>query len=152
MSDFLAQQLTLIGNANTAELQRIWRETFPEIPIPQHRKHVLAIMLAQKLQEQAFGAMRPDLTAHLRRLARTVDNEKKSPAAAVPMLKPGTRLVRSWEGQNHVVTVEASGFEYCGVHHKSLSQIARLITGTRWSGPLFFGLRSQRTSEVKHGQ
>ena len=70
------------------------------------------------------------------------------------MLKPGTRLVRRWKGGNHVVTVEPTGFEYRGIHYESLSQIARLITGTRWSGPLFFGLRDKKTSspEVQHGK
>ena len=110
------------------------------------------MMLAQKLQQQAFGAMRPGVAAHLDRLARSVEKEGGGAAAAIPMLKPGTRLVRSWEGQNHVVTVEADGFEYRGIYHENLSQIARLITGTRWSGPMFFGLRTQRTSEVQHGK
>lgn len=152
MSDSIAQQLTRIENAGTIELQEMWHESFPEVPVPKHRKRVLAIMLAQKIQQQAFGAMRPDVVAHLARLARTVDKEEGSPPAALPMLKPGTRLVRNWEGQNHVVTVEVSGFEYRGIYHENLSQIARLITGTRWSGPLFFGLRTQRTSEVQHGK
>jgi hypothetical protein len=152
MSDSLAQQLTRIENADTAELQKIWHEFWPDLPAPKHRKHILAIMLARKLQEQAFGVMRPNLAPHLGRLARTAENEQGSPPAVLPMLKPGTRLLRSWDGQNHVVTVKASGFEYRGVHHESLSQIARRITGTRWSGPLFFGLRNQRTSEGQHGK
>lgn len=59
-------------------------------------------------------------------------------------IKPGTRLIRQWEGQTHHVTVGEAGFEYNGERYKSLSVIARLITGTRWSGPLFFGLKGLR--------
>ena len=66
-------------------------------------------------------------------------------AASVPLsdsLSPGTRLLREWQGQTHHVTVLEGGFEYEGRTWRSLSAIARSITGTRWSGPLFFGLRS----------
>ena len=55
---------------------------------------------------------------------------------------PGTRLVREWQGREHAVTVLTDGFEYLGRPYKSLSAVARAITGTRWSGPAFFGLRS----------
>jgi hypothetical protein len=64
-----------------------------------------------------------------------------------PAIKPGTRLVRQWKEQVHVVEVETEGFEYRGVRYESLSEIARLITGTRWSGPLFFGLKG---NNAKH--
>jgi hypothetical protein len=60
-------------------------------------------------------------------------------------IKPGTRLIRQWEGKTHQVTVSESGFEYNGEQYKSLSVIARLITGTRWSGSLFFGLKGRRS-------
>jgi Protein of unknown function (DUF2924) len=58
----------------------------------------------------------------------------------------GTRLVREWRDEVHLVNVQPNGYEYKGGRYKSLSQIARLITGTRWSGPLFFGIKSERTN------
>jgi hypothetical protein len=58
-------------------------------------------------------------------------------------IKPGTRLVRQWQDKVHIVHVEETGYEYKGSRYESLSEIARLITGTRWSGPLFFGLKSR---------
>jgi hypothetical protein len=67
------------------------------------------------------------------RAAKTVSSSAR--------IKPGTRLIRQWDGQTHQVTVAEEGFEYKGERYKSLSEIARLITGTRWSGPLFFGLK-----------
>jgi hypothetical protein len=63
-------------------------------------------------------------------------------------LKPGTRLVREWRHEVHLVNVEANGYEYKGGRYKSLSQIARLITGTRWSGPLFFGINGDRLNSA----
>jgi hypothetical protein len=71
-------------------------------------------------------------------LARGSGAELSTAAA----FKPGTRLIRQWQDQTHVVTVKESGYEYQGSLYQSLSVIARLITGTRWSGPLFFGLKS----------
>jgi hypothetical protein len=56
----------------------------------------------------------------------------------------GTRLIRQWQDRTHLVTVEQNGYEYLGSRYQSLSEIARLITGTRWSGPLFFGLKTNR--------
>jgi hypothetical protein len=65
---------------------------------------------------------------------------------SIPGLKPGTRLVRQWRDQVHLVNVEADGYEYQGARYQSLSEIARLITGTRWSGPLFFGIKIEQSS------
>ena len=66
-----------------------------------------------------------------------------------PSIKPGTRLVREWGNKVHVVEVDERGYIYAGSRYESLSQIARLITGTRWSGPLFFGLKKQQTGGKK---
>ena len=67
-----------------------------------------------------------------------------------PAIKPGTRLIRQWKDQVHIVNVEEGNYEYRGARYESLSEIARLITGTRWSGPLFFGLKSsQKAPEAK---
>jgi hypothetical protein len=65
-----------------------------------------------------------------------------------PPIKPGTRLVRQWKEQVHVVEVEMEGYAYKGTRYKNLSEIARLITGTRWSGPLFFGLKDKQSNEL----
>lgn len=78
------------------------------------------------------------------RVARAVRGLRRSTASAAPAatLAPGTRLLREWQGQTHHVTVLAQGFEHRGQTYRSLTAIARHITGTAWSGPLFFGLRS----------
>ena len=78
-------------------------------------------------------------------------HSKPTPTPSVstrPPIKPGTRLVRQWKEQVHVVEVETEGYEYKGTRYESLSEIARLITGTRWSGPLFFGLKDKQSNEL----
>ena len=75
------------------------------------------------------------------RLIRSVRRSTTSSAPAA-VVAPGTRLLREWQGQTHHVTVLAQGFEYGGQPYRSLTAIARKITGTAWSGPLFFGVRS----------
>jgi hypothetical protein len=104
-------------------------------------------LLAYKLQEQAYGGLKPDVKRRLRELAATFSRETKKGGrqfTVTTRIKPGTRLIRQWEGKTHQVMVIESGFEYNGEQYKSLSVIARLITGTRWSGPMFFGLKGRR--------
>jgi Protein of unknown function (DUF2924) len=70
-----------------------------------------------------------------------MEKDPNSTISNTRVIKPGTRLIRQWQGKSYKVTVAKSGFEYDGQWYASLSEIARLITGTRWSGPLFFGLK-----------
>jgi len=77
----------------------------------------------------------------LRQLARDFER-KPSASATMRRIKPGTRIIREWDGDTHEVTVVRDGYSYRGQHYDSLSAIARKITGTRWSGPVFFGLKS----------
>ena len=108
--------------------------------------------LAYRLQEQAFGALRSDTRNRLRQLARTVNDDSRAGTPALPHMKSGTRLLREWRNQVHVVTVAQEGYEYQGVRYQSLSEVARLITGTRRSGPLFFGVKLKRRSTSVEAQ
>jgi hypothetical protein len=98
--------------------------------------------VAYKLQEQVRGGLTPETKLLLARLAR-------GKAQAARWIKPGSTLVRSWGGQTHQVVVTPEGFLWNGAVHASLSEIARLITGTRWNGPRFFGLRPSPAREGK---
>jgi hypothetical protein len=105
-------------------------------------------LLAYKLQEQAYGGLKPEVKRRLRELAAGFNRNPRKAGGKFTdsiRIKPGTRLIRQWENKTHQVTVGEAGFEYNGECYKSLSVIARLITGTRWSGPLFFGLRGRRS-------
>jgi hypothetical protein len=80
----------------------------------------------------------------LRQLSTAVAENTNFKISSDRKIQPGTRLVREWQNQVHLVNVQAKCYEYRGARYQSLSEIARLITGTRWSGPLFFGLKNQQ--------
>jgi hypothetical protein len=99
-------------------------------------------MLAHRLQEKAFGGLSKPSRNRLRKLAESAEKPSTRLTHATKRLRPGTRLIREWRGETHVVSVLDDGAEYRGKRYGSLSEIARTITGTRWSGPAFFGLKS----------
>jgi hypothetical protein len=112
--------------------------------------------IAYKMQERAHGGLTPAIRRRLRALAEEIEANGAEALASVPLLKPGTRLLREWGGKTHTVIVLDDGFEYAGERHQSLTQIARRITGSHWSGPRFFGLRkaaaqSADPTGAKHG-
>ena len=146
MSDPMAQRLTTLPKLSKAALCELWKELF-NVPPPQElRRHLMIPILAYRLQEQTFGSLTTANRGRLRQLARVFEANSKGVIPSIPSLKPGTRLVRQWRDQVHLVNVEANGYEYQGARYQSLSEIARLITGTRWSGPLFFGIKNEQVS------
>jgi hypothetical protein len=147
VSEKLEGEIAVLPKMNIAQLQAKWRRDLKEDPPPHIRKQLLVPLLAYKLQEQAYGGLKPEVKRRLRDLAASFhrDPTKAAKRIAHPrQIKAGTRLIRQWNGQTHHVTVGEAGFEYNGKRYKSLSVIARIITGTRWSGPLFFGLKGRR--------
>jgi hypothetical protein len=148
VSETLEAEIAALPKMNLTQLQAKWRSALKQTPSPHVRKQLLVPLLAYKLQEQTYGGLKPEVKRRLRELTNGFhrNSTKTSAQRADPLrIKPGTRLIRQWEGKTHYVTVGEAGFEYNGEHYKSLSAIARLITGTRWSGPLFFGLKGQRS-------
>jgi hypothetical protein len=144
VSDSLAEELAELPKLNRIQLRTKWRSALKQSPPSHLRKQFLVPILAHKLQEQAYGGLRPEVKRRLRELANSFESRPGQPSRkslAPAPTKPGTRFIRQWKGETHGVTVSEQGFEYKGERYKSLSQIARLITGTRWSGPAFFGLR-----------
>lgn len=124
----------------------LWEEHFGSSPPTQLRRDLMIPILAYRIQEQAFGSLKTGTRTRLRQLAEGFAKNPKNVVSSKPTLKPGTRLIREWRDEVHLVNVEANGYEYKGGHYKSLSQIARLITGTRWSGPLFFGINGDQST------
>jgi hypothetical protein len=122
-------------------LRKRWRLTFGTSPPETLTKDLIARIIAYRIQEQAFGGLEPALTKMLARLAA---GEK--PNELKRRLKPGTVLIREYDGKRHTVTVAADGFLWNGATHASLSVIAREITGTNWNGPRFFGLRVPKSN------
>jgi Protein of unknown function (DUF2924) len=125
-------------------LKARWRELFDTEPPPYNRRF-LESRLAYRIQELAYGGLKRETLERLAALAEEVGG-KGARRARIAQDRPitGTRLLREWQGAEHSVTVRDDGFEYLGRPYKSLSAIARLITGTRWNGWIFFGLKNQR--------
>jgi hypothetical protein len=146
MPDPINQRLTSLPKVTKTALREIWKELFNALPPPQLRRHLMIPILAYRLQERAFGPLPAVNRGRLRQMARAFETNSNAAVSSIPSIRPGTRLVRQWGDQVHLVNVETSGYEYQGARYKSLSEIARLITGTRWSGPLFFGIKSDRTN------
>ena len=148
MSVTLADEIAELPRLNRAQLRAKWRAVLKKEPPAHLRKQLLVPLLAYKMQEQAYGGLRPEVKRRLRELADGFESDPKHTGAKhqLPLrMKPGTRLIRQWQDKSHHVTVCDKGFEYDGQKFSSLSEIARLITGTRWSGPLFFGVKQKQS-------
>ena len=152
MPNPIAKRLAALPDLDRAALRDCWRELFGSSPPLQLRRDFMIPILAYRVQEQAFGSLSSPTRARLRQMGRAFEENRNSTITSAPVIKPGTRLVRQWRDEVHLVNVTPHGYEYKGGHYKSLSQIARLITGTRWSGPLFFGINGQSSRQVKEGQ
>ena len=149
MPDPISQQLDSLSRLSKSGLRDLWKQLFRTAAPPHLRKDVIIPILGYRLQERAFGSLSADSRRRLRHLARAFEADPNVGIPSVPRIKPGTRLIRQWRDQVHVVTVEETGYEYKGGRYQSLSQIARLITGTRWSGPLFFGLKPKQAQKSR---
>jgi Protein of unknown function (DUF2924) len=143
-ADQVIAQIHALESLGIKALRARWAEVHGAPPSTRWNRALLVRGLAHRLQEEALGGLAPALRAHLTELAARLAKDPDAPLTAPPQIKPGTRLIRAWHGERHQVTVLEDGFDYRGKHYRSLSAIAHAITGTRWSGPAFFGLRTRR--------
>jgi hypothetical protein len=145
MTDPIPARLAALKTTSTAELKAQWRDLFDSEPPPFNRRY-LESRLAYRIQELAYGGLKPETIRRLERLGEELDagdrSKRRLRANTLPIA--GTRLLREWKGTEQVVTVTSSGFEWQGRPYTSLSAIARAITGTRWNGWTFFGLKNHR--------
>ena len=131
------------------KLVTLWRELFAASPHPKLRRTLMIPILAYQIQEQAYGGLKACTRRRLKKLAEELEQNRKAPLVNKPHLRTGTKLLRRWQGQMYEVLVVEEHFEYRGKRYTSLSEIARQITGTRWSGPAFFGLKPVRRETMK---
>lgn len=136
----LSARLEALGTMDRDALIAEWKRQFRATPPDRIRRDLLELAIAWKLQERALGGPKKSLAAELRSLAEDLAATGDIRRARAPRLKAGARLVREWGGNIHEVTVTETGFIWKGEVWTSLSAIAGEITGTRWSGPRFFGL------------
>jgi hypothetical protein len=139
----IIKQVLALQNQSIQELKQLWVQLFDE-PAPPYQKNYLLPRLAHRLQELAYGPMSEKATTTLEHLANQMEKGKKfSNHMLNGRPTVGTKLIREFQGVDYEVIVAENGFVYRGQTYKSLSAIARRITGTRWNGPLFFGLRTR---------
>jgi hypothetical protein len=151
--DRLAKELQALPGRSTCELNEAWQRL---IRLPQPSKlsrDLLVRIIADKLQQAALGSLPPAARRRLEALARSSALDRDV-AARTPLLrlKPGSKLVREWRGRTHTVLVLEDGFEHDGKRFASLTQIARAVTRTHWSGPRFFGLTRPQRSDGSYGR
>jgi hypothetical protein len=135
----LDDKLAALAAMSPAQLRGEWLRIH-KTPAPAMTPDLLRRGIGYRLQELVHGGLRPAIKRELERLGTQM--ERTEPVAVASLhIKPGTRLVRDWGGASHHVLVEERGFSYREQRYRSLSEIACIITGTKWSGPRFFGLK-----------
>lgn len=134
------KELDALNRLDTGALKERWRALYRSAPPTRISSALLLDALAYRVQERALGGLKPCTRRLLERIAEDRGGWRPAPSSATKA-RPGTVLIREWHGVSHRVTVLADGVLLRGKHYRSLSEAARKITGTRWSGPRFFGLR-----------
>ena len=148
MKETIIKQLAELERMSTEQLKERWRVLFGT-QSPGYNRVMIVKRLAYRIQELALGGLPGEVRARMDtllekegfdELGRPAPRKSTKPDFIRPV--PGTKLMREWNGERHEVLVTKTGFTYLDKPYKSLSSIARAITGTRWNGPAFFGLRN----------
>jgi hypothetical protein len=133
--------LAALRTMSTAQLRQGWERVHRAPAPPNFVADLLARSIAYTLQERAYGGLTPATRREL--TSKSKKGQGAERGASAPRLSPGSRLAREWGGRTHHVIVTGDGFLYQDRSYRSLSQIAQLITGAKWSGPRFFGLNGR---------
>ena len=143
--DTVLARIAALKTTPTTKLKEQWMALFDQ-PAPPYNRRFLESRLAYRIQELAYGGLKPETVRRLEQLGEQLDGGniavRRLRGNDIPIA--GTRLIREYQGVEHIVTVMPNGYEWRGRPYKSLSAIARAITGTRWNGLLFFGLKNRR--------
>ena len=146
----LPERLTVLATLDATSLRAEWRRLYRSHPPKRAGRDLLARAIAYKLQERALGGLSAATKRRLRALAEQLETGDGTAFDAGIALKPGAKLVREWGGDTYVVIALDDGFEFDGRRYRSLTKIAREITGAHWSGPRFFGLKRAPKAFAEH--
>ena len=144
--------LSRLPTLEIGELRQQWRALYKAEASSHLSRELLARAVAYRMQEFAEGGLRPEPQRQLLRIAQQFEETGAVMIRARPELKPGSRLMREWQSRTYDVLVLDDGFSWQNTRYRSLSALARKITGTAWSGPLFFGLNPKRTAACHSAQ
>src|SRR5438046_1186809 len=140
------EALLRLPQLDIRELREEWCRLYKADAAPHLSRELLIRAVAYRMQEVALGGLRPEPQRQLRQIAQELKQTGGAAKRFRPQPKPGTRLIREWQGRTYEVVVLDDGCSWQGMQYRSLSAIARKITGTAWSGPLFFGLKQNRSA------
>jgi hypothetical protein len=146
------EALARLPELDLGALRQQWRALCKAEASPHLSRDLLVRAVAYRMQEVALGGLCPEPRRQLLRIAQQFKETGEAGIRARPELKPGTRLMREWQGRTYDVLVLDDGFSWQNTRYRSLSAIARKITGTAWSGPLFFGLKPNRPATRRSSQ
>lgn len=135
------RELSQLTHRPTKDLRVKYRELYRRVPPSTFGRDLLRRSIAYRVQELAYGGLSIDVRQELEQLVTKYSKNASKKSEPGRRIKAGSVLVRDWKGKSCRVTVELNGFSYEGEAFSSLSEIARKITGTRWNGPRFFGLK-----------
>ena len=146
----LVAEIASLSKLDIEELRERWKAMFGKVPSRDIGRSFLTRAIAYRLQERTYGGLKPSTRRWLVRFAEEKETGSSSKKPQARKAQSGTILVREWQGNAHRVTMLEDGVSFKGKHYRSLSVVAREITGSHWSGPRFFGLRSP-AMENNHG-
>jgi hypothetical protein len=150
----LELEIARLRSLELSDLRAVWKKHHGAAAPKTLRRDTLIRSILWQMQAKAFGGLKPATRKYLREVAdaarsKTAANRPPSPPIRI---RPGTKLIRVWQDRTHTVTALDEGFEWQGKRYRSLSQIARAMTGTRWNGLVFFGVKRKTASQVPPGQ
>lgn len=142
MGPALNAKLENLLNLTRAELIELWTRLYGIAPPSKTSTQLMIRAIAYRLQEREFGELKPATRRFLEKVADDIAAGKDK-ISYKQVIKPGTKLLREWQGITYEVIIMEDGVFFQGKHYKSLSVVARTITGAHWSGPKFFGLKGE---------
>jgi hypothetical protein len=147
-SDLLYAEIDALQSETTLQLRQRWKALYGTEPPPRASRDLLTRAVAYRLQERVLGGLSASTRRLLEQIADNATAHRPTRVRPQRKLHPGAILLRNWGGVQHQVTVLQSGLQFRGKQYRSLSEVARIITGSRWSGPLFFGLKTRSKAEA----
>jgi len=149
--DRISAEITALASLSIARLKDRWKVLYGTEPPPRASRDFLIRAVAYRIQERALGGLSVSTRRLLERVAEDVSERRRVRVAPTRKLHAGAILLREWGGVQHQVTVLENAVVFRGKQYRSLSEVARVITGSRWSGPLFFGLRTRSKEAAGDG-
>src|SRR3954454_1517298 len=142
----LESEIARLRGLDLPQLRTVWQKHHGTTAPKTVRRKILILSIAWRIQADAAGGLKPATRKYLGQVAEAARSGIVVRPPAALRIKPGTKLIRVWQDKTHTVTALADGFEWQGSRYRSLSEIARTMTGTRWNGLVFFGVKSKTSN------